>query len=450
MRIFNKNMPVILLAVLLCLSLLMVACDGGKQPPESSDPEQTGQVTEDPATDTTDEVTGDEDKTDESGSEEQTTEGETQPAEITYTVSVTGSDGNPRQGALVRFLKGGEQVTTAVTAADGAASVDLLPDTYDVVIDNILGEKYSTEGCVVTPESTALSIRLYGLPAMGEEIYAYDAAADDYIGYMANRIVEGSTFVTLNADDMTYYLFTASRGGMFRLSFDADLPVSIGYFGSTSYVVTESLSPEENNAITVEVYDDMAYNYAFVIGVKAEDAALTECVLTIEYVAERETDETELPWNDVMPSGELAQFTKPVGTLGKFDLEGDIVTLVLGADGYYHVGSADGPLVLINLDNSTGYLDALTTVCANQRLGVYVYDEDGNLVSKDSYNELIYAYNAVSDGGYYPLDQTMLDMLVAVGNYMGWYDASSPMYLFGGKVLTVENAHLFACVYLQN
>ena len=448
MKNYIKNSTAFALAALLCLSLLLVACDGGKQPEGPSDPEQTEQPTED-TTPGSEQETTDGATEDESSSEEETTEGETQPAEIDYTVSVTGSDGNPRQGALVCIFKDGAQLTQAATDKDGNATFALVPDTYTVALSNVLGEKYIEDGCELTPETTSLSIRLYGLPTAGEEIFAYNATADDYIGYMANRIVEGSTFVTLNADDMTYYLFVPSRGGAFRLSFDADLPVSIGYFGSTSFVMTETLATEENNAITVDVYDDMAYNYAFVIGVKAEDAALTECVLTVEYVDERETGVTDLPWVDLMPEGELAQFTKPAGSYQKFDLEGDVVTLVLGSDGYYHVGSADGALVLINLDNSTGYLDALTTVCANQRLGAYVYDEDGNLLSKDSYNELIYAYNAVSDGGYYPLDQAMLDMIIAVGNSMGWYDASSPMYLFGGKVLTVENAHLFACVYLQ-
>ncbi len=447
MRIWIKNSGFVLLSALLCLSLLLTACDGGKQPDVPTDPEQTEQGTEEPTTGSEEQTTGGE--SDDSGFGEETTEAQTRPAEIDYTVSVTGSDGNPRQGALVCIFKDGEQLTQAATDKDGNATFSLLPDTYTVALGNVLGEKYVEEGCELTPDSASLSIRLYGLPAEGEEIYAYNASADDYIAYMANRIVEGATFVSLSADDMTYYLFTSSRGGTFCLSVDADLPVSIGYFGSTSFVMTESVVPEENNAIVIDVYDDMVYNYAFVIGIKAEDAALGECVLTVEYVDERETDVTDLPWVDLMPDGELAQFTMPAGSCQKFDLEGDVVTLVLGADGYYHVDSADGALVLINLDNSTGYIDALTTVCANQRLGAYVYDEDGNLLSKDSYNELIYAYNAAGDGGYYPLDQAMLDMLLAVGNSMGWYDASSPMYLFGGKVLTVENAHLFACVYLQ-
>ena len=94
-------------------------------------------------------------------------------------------------------------------------------------------------------------------------------------------------------------------------------------------------------------------------------------------------------------------------------------------------------------------MDALTTVCGNMRLGVYVYDENGNLQSKDSYNEMIWAYNKVADGGYYPLDDTLMRMLKVVGDYMGWYDPASPMYLFEGVALEPANAYLFACVYLQ-
>ena len=71
-------------------------------------------------------------------------------------------------------------------------------------------------------------------------------------------------------------------------------------------------------------------------------------------------------------------------------------------------------------------------------------------MSKDSYNELILAYSAVADGGYYPLDATLASVMQVVGAYIGWYDASSPMYLFAEEPLVVpENAWLFACAYVQ-
>lgn len=451
MRIMIKKSLLFASALVLCLSLVLAGCEGEgtsdpSAPEQTADPAQTQEDSSDPAH-TPD--TGGEQETGD-GTEEDTSEQQTEPADVTYTVRVTGSNGLPRQGALLGVSKNGEEVATAITAADGSASFSLAPDTYEVVVKALLGEGYDPSVCVLTPERTELGISLYGTPLAGEEIYAYNAQADDHVAYDAKRVAEGTTLVTLSAQDMTYYLFVPSQGGTFRLSLDESVNASIGYYGSTSFVMTESVAAEENNAILIDAYDDMVYTYAFVIGIRAEDELLTECMLTVEYYSERETSEGELPWTEIMPEGELGKYTKGEGSYHTFDMEGDVVSLVYNeSDGYYHVGSADGPLVLINLAGDTAYMDALITVCANTRLGVYVYDEDGKLLSKDSYNDMITAYNDASDGGYYPLDRTLLDAMLVLGEYIGWYDASSPMYLFADKVLTVENAHLFACVYLQ-
>lgn len=453
MKKMSKNGLIALLAVLLCLSFVFVACDGGKQPAQTTDPESSGDPGQEVTTAEPEsgEQSGEQaSDTDESTSEEATTEQVTEPAKTVYAVKVIGSDGAPRRGAMVCMYQNDAFVVQGVTDQDGVASFELESGNYRVALANVLGEKYDESGCELTPEQNETTILLYALPAVGEEIFAYNAGADDYIAYMANRISEGTTYVTLTSDDMTYYLFTAARGGTFRISADADLPISVGYYGSTFFVLTESASPEQDNAILIDVYDDMVFNYAFVIGIKAEEASLAECKLKVEYVSERETTPEDLPWNDVMPQGELVQFTRPAGALKNFDVTSSTLTAVYNEnDGYYHVGSADGPLLMLNLDNKSPFMDALTTVCSNQRLGVYVYDDAGNVISKDSYNELIWAYNAVSDGGYYPLDKTLADMMIVVGNYMGWYDPSSPMTLFGAALVEPENVHLFACVYVQ-
>ena len=469
MKILKQNKAICaVLALVLCLSVLLVACENGQdQPaPETSETQNsTAQVPEEGEQDATEAGTnqeGSETETESEGvsgteTEEGTAAGtesetESQPQDVTYTVSVIGSDGMVRQGALVRFYLGGEQVVMVPTNADGVAEAQLPSDTYEVVIDNILGEKYDATGCIVTPECPALSVKLCALPTEGEVIYAYSHLAGDYVDCNALRIDQGEYWATLTAGDLTYFLFIASCGGVFEISADETLPLSIGYFGSTFFVLPESTVPEENNAIRVEVYDDMVDNYAFVIGVHSEDVALTECVLRVTYVGDREVSEDEMPWTDIMPKGEIASYQKPTGTLRPFDVTSTKLQAVFNpADGYYHVGSADGPVILLNLGNSSPYMDALTTVCNNMRLGVYVYDEDGKLVSKDSYNELLLAYSEASSGGYYPLDQTLANMLQVVGGYIGWYDASSPMYLFSEQPLLVpENAWLFACVYGQS
>ena len=438
------------LCMCMCACMLLAACSGGDGETQTTDAAESTaqeQITA-PGQESGEESDSGAEQT--TKDETSTEEGTAEPEKMTYTVSVTGSDGNPGQGAVVRFYLGDEQVTMVPTAADGAAKAELVPDTYTVVIDNIPGEMYATENCTLSPDSPALEIQLHGLPTASEEIYAYSPAADDYVAYETGRISEGEYWVELSAGDMAYYLFVAPRAGTYRLEIDEDVPVSIGYFGSTSFVLTESTVPEENNAIMLDVYDDMVYNYAFVIGIGAEEGAPAACSLRVAYAGERETTVNDLPWVDLMPEGELDKFTKPAGTLTNFDITDESLTVVYNADdGYYHVGSVDGPVLLLNLDNNSPYMDALTTVCSNMRLGVYVYDDEGNVISKDSYNELIWAYNEVSDGGYYPLDQTLADMMLAVGNYIGWYDASSPMSLFGAQLIVPEHAHLFACVYVQ-
>ena len=445
----TKNQALLLLlALLLCMSVLFAACENGE--PGTTETQGTDVPDTQQSTETGENTTAaPETETESVGSVQESTE-TAEPEKVTYAVTVVGSDGKVRQGAVVRFYKGEEQVTMVATDADGVGAAELLPETYTVVIDNILGEKYEAEGCTVTPDSPTLTVKLFGLPAAGEVIYAYSPLLDDYADFQAGRISTGEYYVALKSGDMTYLLFVASKGGVFRISSDAQTPVHIGYYGSTSFVLVDSIVPEENNAIEIEVYDDMVFNYAFVIGVMAEDAGVDACNLRVEYVSERETTVEDMPWVDLMPTGELAQFTKPAGTLKSFDVTDDALTVVYNeADGYYHVGGADGPVLMLNLDNDSPYLDALTTICSNQRLGVYVYDDAGNVISKESYNELIRAYNAVADGGYYPLDKTLADMMIALGGYIGWYDASSPMSLFGAAPVVPEHAHLFACAYVQ-
>ncbi len=452
MRNYTQNRAFCaLLAMLLCLGVLLTACNtGGEEPaPETQSTEQTtAQQTQGaPESDTAPE-------TEQEGS---VTEPETEPETeteiqtMTYTVSVTGSNAAARQGAVVRFYLGEEQVSMVSTGADGTATAELPVETYTVVIDNILGETYDTANVTLSPETPALSVQLYALPSSGEEIYAYQAAADDYVPYQASRLGEGVYMTTLTEGDMTYFLFVATRDGVFRISADESLPVSIGYYGSTSFVLTNSAATEENNAISLEVYEDMVNNYAFVIGVRAEEADVATCVLRVEYVGEREMTPEDMPWTDVMPQGTLSAFQKPAGTVRPFDVTSTKVQAVYNPeDGYYHLNAADGAVLMLNLSNNSPYLDALITVCDNMRLGVYVYDEQGNFVSKDSYNELLRAYAAVADGGYYPLDATLANAMQVIGAYIGWYDASSPMYLFAEQPLVVpENAWLFACAYVQ-
>ena len=114
-----------LLTLLLCVSVF-AACKGNEQgTTETQGTDAPEQSTE--AGENTTEVPETEESTEEST--EGTTEAgttEPEPEKVAYAVTVIGSDGNARQGAVVRFYQGEEQVTMVATGADGTANTQLL------------------------------------------------------------------------------------------------------------------------------------------------------------------------------------------------------------------------------------------------------------------------------------------------------------------------------------
>jgi hypothetical protein len=98
------------------------------------------------------------------------------------------------------------------------------------------------------------------------------------------------------------------------------------------------------------------------------------------------------------------------------DVYGEDHTAVLGEDGYYHLDSADGDILLVDMD----YLTVLTEVLSSDRPVMYAYitDEEGNQFRYDI-AEAILAYEALCDeNGYYPLTDDLIFFYekYAVGN----------------------------------
>ena len=135
------------------------------------------------------------------------------------------------------------------------------------------------------------------------------------------------------------------------------------------------------------------------------------------------------------------------------DLTDPELAVVLNeTDGYYHLGTADGPTVLLRITKKSRYLAAFHTICDHTRLGAYIYDDAGTLVRKENFNPMIAAYAAVCDPmeGVYPLDSALGDMLLKVGGQRGWYDLDGKTHLFADEAESIreEVAWLFACCYL--
>ena len=115
-------------------------------------------------------------------------------------------------------------------------------------------------------------------------------------------------------------------------------------------------------------------------------------------------------------------------------------TAVLGEDGYYHLNSADGYILYVDLNDSTMSLSAAASY--GQVKGA-VYNDNGDLVAIDDYNNAFNEYYECADPAteIYPLTEDLMIMLKEVGKNNNWYGEEGWV---GG---TRDDAWMFCCYY---
>ncbi len=111
---------------------------------------------------------------------------------------------------------------------------------------------------------------------------------------------------------------------------------------------------------------------------------------------------------------------------------------VLGDDGYYHLNSADGPILLCELSNSKMSLTAATSY---GQLKHVIYGDDGKAQTVIDYNEAFAAYAECADASttLYPLTADLMEIFKKVGESQNWYGTDGWV---GGNY---DDAWMFAC-----
>ena len=111
----------------------------------------------------------------------------------------------------------------------------------------------------------------------------------------------------------------------------------------------------------------------------------------------------------------------------------------------------------MKLTKDSKYLACFKTILDNTGVVKYFFDEDENFIKKESYSECLLEYIEYADekSGTYPLTKDLKYILEQRGEYAGWWDADSQMYLFvdenGVKVpgINADIAWLFMCCYAE-
>lgn len=382
--------------------------------------------------------------------------------EALYKVSVVDPLGKPYpSGVIVRFMQGDQQAAMQVADANGVAQKAMEKGEYTVELqftDKDAAYYYDASGIKLTADSPEAKLEL--CQAIGGEaktIVGYKRNSDEQADFPAPDVKVGCTYVELSANERNYFLFTPTQAGTYKF-YTLDGEAEIGYYGAPHFVQQHSAVEPVDGAITTSVSAGMigsegSGTAVYVLGL---DAEVESAVLVIERTGDAEKTVSDEPWTEYATTHTPEAFSLKLEAGQKLtyvDIEADAADyqLVMGSDGFYHLGTADGPVMYINLGKEAPYLSLEIMingdgVAGGAPLRKYFYDENGEFLKKEDYTNIMISYFDCADEDLrlYPLTADLEYMIKNGGE--GWWTEESPNYIFEG--CNPELGWLFACCYV--
>lgn len=353
-----------------------------------------------------------------------------------YQVKVLDGQGKPlTTGVIVKFVQDGQQVAMQPVNGEGVAVKELAKGNYTVelVFTNAdQGGHYDTSAATLSAEKTTLELSL--INSVGDADYDLVVGGEDYKAFVVQA---GSTHVPVKASVRNYYIFTPTEAGTYEFRVD-NAEIKLGYYGAPHFVQLQSAVEVVNNVVTLSI-SASALGGSYVIGLDGLDKD-TNAVLGIIRTGDPTITISDMPWTEYKTTHTPAPYTLNLDgkTLKYIDIKGkteDAKVVFNDADGYYHFGSADGPIVLMHLGKKAPYV-SLQTVIEGDGLGggapirEYFFDADGNFLKKEDYTNILRTYfeNMDENAGVYPLTKD-LEYIIKNGCH-GWWDKDDPDYIF--------------------
>jgi len=369
------------------------------------------------------------------------------PASLQYSVTVADFAGTGQSGVAVQILKDGVPKSAGVTDASGKFKVTLDAGTYQVKLAfSATGIYYEDATAILTKDAKDLTIRVTKtLPGEG--------VTDHWALGNAGSVTVGGTYVTMQADVVNYFIFTPEQSGTYRFT-TSDPSAAISYWGTTSWPTDQTNTTDfANNAFTLSI-GDSKLGQTYAIGV----TNATDCILIITREGDAAFDPNEVPYTAYTvktppkkftlsaPSGKKLTYVDLTGSTSEFNP-------VLGSDGYYHLGSASGPILYMNLGSSAPYVSLYYMCGGNGLTGTgfrYADYSDLNNIIKEDYTNCVLEYGGCMDAstGLYPLTEDLIYVVKQGGGYLGWWDSTNPNYLFTDvSGMNPELGWMFAVCY---
>lgn len=378
--------------------------------------------------------------------------------ETQFTVTALDYKNEPIQNAVVRFTYIDSTYKMDFTTSEGKATQKLLGGDVYITIQNPVTKKnyycvvkeLNEQGAILNAYDELEATRVHDGGTPAEE-----NINDDRLAYITRT--EGKYYATgLGNQSIVFFLFIPQRDGIYE--FSANIDAEVGYYGAPINALQRPIEPlaDQNGVVKLEVKnknigDSAESTTPYLIGIKANEADAEDCIFEIKRSGDPVYTIEDEPYYHITNTGNPQSiklgYTNWNVVINDIDIE-SAVTVVLGDDGYYHLGSKDGDLIYVRVGSASAYLPSLYTVCETSPMSAYVYDNDGNFVRKEMYNTLINQYYALADEktGLYPLDELMATAIQNHGNSAGWWELGKPNYLFSSvPLLNKSSAWLFAC-----
>ena len=370
-----------------------------------------------------------------------------------YSVTVTDFLGELVGDYLVLFIKNGEPVAyNIVGESGGVTTMELETGDYEIQLAS-LGENqyhYLQSDAVVTADQPDVTVKVAAESKAAPE--------ENWLLSQITPVSQGGTYVTLQKDVNTYFSFTPTQQGVYRITV-LDPNAVLSYWGAPNFPMdtTHELKDYQGTTFTISVNTN-ALGQVHVIGIQGE----TGCILTVI----REGDAVEdakytiypaktPPVAQSLPTGlnfTYVDVTKPTGTYN----------LVFNpADGYYHLDSATGPVMYVQLTFTANGDPAPYNITLLEMVGgagpmggeglKAVYMNSENVEVREDYSDCMRSYGACADKTYgvYPVTEDLIYMIQKGGTYKGWWDPTNAKGNFrfsNGENL--EIAWMFAFCYI--
>ena len=256
-------------------------------------------------------------------------------------------------------------------------------------------------------------------------------------------LYDGENAVTTLNADTTLYVFEPLETGIYEIVVDKNAVLS-HWNGSIFYVTGLA---EETTTGKLEIACS-ALGQSLLIGLGGVNSANITITKIAEYEAPTSVDYVEYVNKHTPVSG----FKLPEGEMTSVDIT-VAQTVVLGADGYYHYGTANGPILYVDMTAVT-YADLYECYypsagdSADRLRGTYV-DADGKTCGYDFITAMKAYADALDSNGYYYLTEDLANYLQMYGKDQGWFNIEySPFEIIQAGNFDADSAWLLTSYYI--